>query len=217
MSAVLSAILWDNDGTLVDTEPLYFHATREVLAEVGVELTEEWFVRLSLDEGRSAFDLALAHGVEATVIERLRRERNERYERRLAGGVPLRPGIVECLQKFAGKVRMGIVTSCLRTHFTRMHERTGLLPYFDFVLTQEDYERTKPDPAPYLAAARRHGLDPDRCLVIEDTRRGLLSAKRAGMQCWVLPTSFVPAGGFPEADRVLSGARELEAAVLALL
>jgi HAD superfamily hydrolase (TIGR01509 family) len=214
---MIQAILWDNDGTLVDTEPLYFQATREALAAVGVELTEQLYVRISLGEGRSMFDLAIERGVSAGDVERLREERNARYAELLDAGVPVRPGICECLSALAGQVRMGIVTSSMRDHFTRMHAETALLSYFDFVLTREDFERTKPAPDSYLTAAARHALDPARCLAIEDSLRGVVAAKRAGMQCWVLPTSLMPPAGFPEADRVLSSARELQDEVLALL
>lgn len=214
---MLSAILWDNDGTLVDTEPLYFEATREALAAVGIELTLEFYVRISLGEGRSMFELALERGVSRDDVERLREERNARYADLLGAGVSVRPGIRQCLNALSGRVRMGIVTSSMRDHFTRMHERTELLSYFDFFLTREDFERAKPAPDSYLTAAARHRLDPSRCLAIEDSLRGVVAAKRAGMQCWVLPTRFMPPAGFPEADRVLSGAHELRDEVLALL
>jgi beta-phosphoglucomutase-like phosphatase (HAD superfamily) len=112
------------------------------------------------------------------------------------------------------RLTMGIVTSSQRDHFECMHQTTGLLPYFDFVLTREDFRNTKPDPEPFLTAARRFDLDPARCLVIEDTRRGVIAAKRAGMECWAIPSSFAPVDGFPEADRVFASASEAADEVL---
>ena len=211
---MLSAILWDNDGTLVDTEPLYFQATRELLLTLGVEVTPEQYARIGLDEGRSIFDLAAERGVGRDLIERRRQERNVRYMELISGGVPLRPGILACLGALHRRLTMGIVTSSQRDHFECMHQTTGLLPYFDFVLTREDFRHTKPDPEPYLTAARRFDLDPARCLVIEDTRRGVVAAKLAGMECWAIPSSFAPAGGFPEADRVCADAAEVTRQVL---
>jgi len=214
MSGMLSAILWDNDGTLVDTEPLYYRATQELLATLDVELTPELYGRVGLDEGHSMFDLALARGVGRDLVEQRREERNVRYMELISGGVPVRPGIRECLRSLHGRLPMGIVTSSRRDHFERMHVDSGLLPYFDFVLTQEDSRKTKPDPEPYLLAASRYGLDPASCLVIEDTRRGVLAAKRAGMECWAIPSSFAPTNGFPEADRVCSNATAVAVEVL---
>jgi HAD superfamily hydrolase (TIGR01509 family) len=211
---MLSAILWDNDGTLVDTEPLYYQATRELLLTLGVEVTPEQYARIGLDEGRSIFDLAAERGIARDLIEARRQARNLRYMELITGGVPLRPGIMECLGALHRRVPMGIVTSSQRDHFERMHETTGLLPYFDFILTREDFRNTKPDPEPYLTAARRFDLEPARCLVIEDTRRGVIAAKRAGMECWAIPSSFAPADGFLEADRVCADAAEVTTQVL---
>ena len=76
---MIRAIFWDNDGVLVDTEKIYFQATRELLQKAGVELTEELFRRISLKEGRSAFDLALEKGIPQWEVDRLHEERNRRY------------------------------------------------------------------------------------------------------------------------------------------
>ena len=76
---MIQAVFWDNDGVLVDTERLYFQATRELLQKAGVTLTPELFQQVSLREGRSAFDLALDKGVPQEEIDRLQTERNRRY------------------------------------------------------------------------------------------------------------------------------------------
>jgi beta-phosphoglucomutase-like phosphatase (HAD superfamily) len=83
---MLKAILWDNDGVLVDTEELYFEASREVLLETGVDLTIELFVQISLKQGQSTFDLTAGQGVEEEVIARLRADRNRRYGNLLRNG-----------------------------------------------------------------------------------------------------------------------------------
>ena len=65
---MVKTVIWDNDGVLVDTEELYFKATRAALSEIGIDLTTELFVKISLKQGRSTFDLATAQGVEPEVI-----------------------------------------------------------------------------------------------------------------------------------------------------
>src|SRR6185436_9313649 len=127
---MLSALLWDNDGTLVDTEPLYYQATRELLLTLGVDVTPEQYMRIGLDEGRSIFDLAAERGVGRELIERRRQERNVRYMELISSGVPIRPGILEALRALHRRVTMPIGTSSARDHFERMHETSGLLPYF---------------------------------------------------------------------------------------
>src|SRR4030042_608204 len=136
---MIRAVFWDNDGVLVDTEKLYFQATRELLLRAGVTLTEPLFRRISLLEGRSAFDLAEAKGVPRTEIDKLHEERNRRYTELLNGGVRILDGVREALGALQGRVLMGIVTSSRKVHFDAIHSGTGLLPWFDFVLTREDY------------------------------------------------------------------------------
>lgn len=104
---------------------------------------------------------------------------------------------------------MAIVTASGRDHFEVIHESLGLLDYFDFVLADGDYERHKPEPDPYLAAAERLGIDPGECLVVEDSERGLQSAVAAGMRCLVVPSGFSRGGNFESAHRVLTSASDV--------
>ena len=76
---------------------------------------------------------------------------------------------------------MAIVTSCRRPHFETMHRSSGLTGYFDFILTREDYVHGKPDPEPYRTACQRAGVEPSRCLAVEDSVRGVTSAAAAGL------------------------------------
>ena len=205
----MQAILWDNDGVLVDTEELYYRATRELLAELGIELTEADFIELSLRRGSSCFDLAHERGVDAALVEATRLRRNTRYAALLREGVELIDGVSETLHALRGLVRMAIVTSSRPEHFALVHERTGIREHFELVLTGADYTLFKPDPQPYLLAADRLGLRPEDCLVVEDTERGLVSATRAGMRCVVIPRGLSAGGDYAGAYRVLEHAREL--------
>jgi len=186
---MIRAVFWDNDGVLVDTERLYFQATRELLQRADVTLTEELFQRISLREGRSAFALAEAKGVPQDEIERLRLERNSRYTELLRNGVAVMDGVRETLDLLREKVILAIVTSSQRSHFETIHETTGLLPFFDFILTRDDYVLSKPDPEPYRLAVHRSGCRPEECIVVEDSERGLQSALAAGIRCMIVPNT----------------------------
>lgn len=211
---MIRAVFWDNDGVLVDTERLYFQATRELLLQAGVTLTEELFRRISLTEGRSAFDLAKAKGVPQDRIDRLHEERNRRYTELLKRGVRILEGVEETLAMLRGTVTMAIVTSSRRVHFDAIHAGTGLIPYFDFVLAREDYTHSKPDPEPYLTAMKRSACGPQECLVIEDSPRGLASAVAAGIRCLVVPNDLTKGSPFTGAWRVLSQCRDIPAEIL---
>ena len=211
---MIKAVFWDNDGVLVDTEKLYFQATRELLLGTGVTLTEELFKRISLTEGRSVFSLAAERGVSPEVIDRLHKERNKRYAELLKGGVRIMDGVEETLAELRGKLIMGIVTSSRREHFETMHEKTGLLSRFDFILTREDFVLSKPDPEPYRTAMEKCGYGPDECLVVEDSPRGLASARTAGIRCLVVPNDLTRGYPFTGSWRILSTSREVPAEIL---
>jgi len=213
----VKALLWDNDGVLVDTEKLYFRATREVLSEVGIDLSRDLFIRISLEQGRSAFDLAAEQAVSQEVIARLRDDRNKRYSELLRKGVRVLDGVENTLRQLHGRVVMGVVTSSRKEHFDNIHASTGLLRYFNFVLTREDYEKSKPNPDPFLTAMRQNGLRPEHCIIVEDSERGLAAAKAAGIRCIVVPTRLTRGSDFQGAYRVLDSVQQVPYEVLQLM
>ena len=89
--------------------------------------------------------------------------------------------------------------------------------YFDFVLTCEDYKKSKPDPEPFLTAIKRTGLKREHCIIVEDSERGLDAAKAAGIRCIVVPHNLTRDNNFSGAYRVLDSIREVVPAVLQLL
>jgi HAD superfamily hydrolase (TIGR01509 family) len=197
------AIFWDNDGVLVDTEHLYCQATQQVLASVGVDLSTEQYLDLFLVKGTGAWHLAEARGVDGATIARLKAERNTLYGQWLRERSRLLPGVAPVLEALHGQYVMGVVTSSRRDHFDAIHARTGVLQYFDFVITADDVRRVKPDPEPYARAIERSGVEPDACMAVEDSERGLEAATRAGIPCVVVPTPLTRGCRFTRARRVL--------------
>ena len=212
VAAEFDAILFDNDGVLVDTEHLYFRANRETLAEVGVALDQAAYVELFLRDNLGAWQLAEARGVPPETIARLRLARDRRYLELLEGEDLSLPGVAEAVSALRRRYRLAVVTSSQPEPFARAH--SGLLPHFEFALTRRDYQRSKPHPEPYLRAVDRLGLSPARCLVIEDSERGLAAAKAAGLACWVIPSALTRGLDFARADLVLD---DLPAAAALLL
>lgn len=207
---MIKALFWDNDGVLVDTEHLYFRATRQVLrARAGIHLERDDFIRISLQQGRSVFSLASERGSDSEACERMRQERNALYAQLLSREAAAIDGVEETLQTLQGRLQMAIVTSSLGEHFDIIHGRTGLLKYFDFWLTREDYRQTKPHPEPYLSALERSRLQPEECLVIEDTQRGLRAALAAGIPCLVIPGELTRGHDFSGARGILQDVREI--------
>jgi len=214
---MLQALFWDHDGVLVDTERLYFQATRELLAEVGVQLTQADYHRYLLVAGTGAWHLAAERGVAEAEIAQLRRRRDQRYASLLTAEEVVIPGVPQLLAALQPRARMAIVTSSKRAHFDAIHRHSGLSRYFELILAREDYGRSKPDPEPYRTALERMQLQPAQCLVIEDSERGLIAAKAAGLACWVIPSELTRASSFEHADRRFESHHALGEALSAAL
>lgn len=150
----------------------HLQANREILGEINVELTENLYKEISLRQGRSVFDLAAERGVGAGQIERLKVARNARYSDLIDAGVRALDGVPEALERFSGRIPMGIVTSSNPGHFERIHRQAGRLPFFDFVLASGDCVRHKPHPEPYLTGAAECPRIPKRRCQELDTRTG---------------------------------------------
>lgn len=208
------AILFDNDGVLVDTEELYFAANREALAAIGIALSESEYVELFLRTGQGAWRLLEDRGYHGDAIALWRAGRNRRYEELVATADVLVPGAREIVTALARRYRLAIVTSSEPEPFARTHARTGLLPHFELALTREQYRHSKPDPEPYRRAMERLGVVPERCLVIEDSERGLRAAKAAGLTCWVVPSRLTMGMPFDGADAVLATLTEVASRLL---
>lgn len=208
-----STILWDNDGVLVLTEDRYFQACRETLASLGVELTRAFFIEHSLLKGLSVFDLVADRGFTKEQQTELKRKRDRRFAELIEATPCTVDGAEEVLQRLHGRLRMGVVTGALRTHFDRSHAKSGLLKYFDFVIAREDYEHGKPHPDSYQTALNRFGLNPGECVAVEDTGRGLQAACSAGLRCLVVPHDLTREQNFSGAHEVLRSIRDVPEAI----
>ena len=215
---MLSAILWDNDGVLVDTERFYYQANRDYLRGHGIELSEAQFFEWFLADNCGAWHLLEAGGASPEQIALWRRERNALHLELIhAASELVTPGIEPLLASLAGRVEMGIVTSATQASFDAIHARHDLLRHFRFALTAETYARSKPAPDPYLLGVDRIGRPADECLVVEDSPRGLAAARAAGLRCIILRSPLTHGHDFAGADRVVDSVAELGEAIEALL
>jgi beta-phosphoglucomutase-like phosphatase (HAD superfamily) len=91
------------------------------------------------------------------------------------------------------------------------------LHFFDFVLTREDYKKSKPNPDPFLTAVIQNGLQPKHCIIVEDSERGLTAARAAGIRCIVVPNALTRSRKFSGAYRVLESVSDVAGEVFQLL
>lgn len=196
-------LLWDHDGTLVDTERWYFAATQHCLASLGVSLDRAAYLAF-MAEGRSYWELAEQRGVAADAIVAAKAERDVLYHRFLRERPIEIPGVVEALARLRRLYRMAVVSTARKADIDVIHRERRLLSAFEFVITIEDAAHAKPHPAPYLEALRRFGASPHEALAVEDSSRGLRSALAAGIDCVVVHNEFTSTQDFTGAWRIVA-------------
>ncbi|HEX4094006.1 MAG TPA: HAD family phosphatase [Trebonia sp.] len=184
----LAAVLFDMDGLLVNTEPLWFEAETEVMRRLGGRWTHQDQAALlggSMDRS-VAYLLARATtpappaDVERWLIEGM-------LTRTTAGRVTVLPGAAELLAEVAAAaIPYALVTGSLRPFVTAVLAATGFR--FPVTVCGDDVPVTKPDPAPYLLAAKLLDVDPARCVALEDSPNGVASATGAGCLVVAVPS-----------------------------
>lgn len=199
---MIEAVLWDNDGLLVDSEALFFDLTRSFFAEAGLVIEEEYWGIEYLGNAKHSFEIALELGLTPEVAAPLLDRRNEAFMDRIRRPVKLMPKVRETIEALYGQVRLGIVTGSPRDKLELMHGPDGLLDRFEVIVTDDEVQNPKPHPEPYLKALESLGIEPEQCLAVEDSRRGLDSAHAAGIACIVVPNALTRVQRFDRAYAV---------------
>lgn len=203
-------ILFDNDGVLVHTEPLYFKANIKALKEhFDVELKFDEYMKI-MSEGTTVWQKALDKGFSLNEIEIARNQRNIYYQEFLKSENILIKGVKEVLQELSKTYKMGIVTTSRRVDFEIIHKDLGIVDFMDFVLCEEDYEFAKPHPQPYLKGLEIFGANKSEAIVIEDSTRGLTSAYKAGIECVIVKNEFTTTQDFSKASYFIDTLEELK-------
>jgi HAD superfamily hydrolase (TIGR01509 family) len=191
---MVSAILFDFNGVIIDDEPQHCEALIATLAEYGYPLHREAYYRdyLGFDD-RECFRFTFARDGEpadgdriAAAIER----KNEHYLRAIRSEMQLVPGAADFVAAAAGEGhRLAIVSGALRREIELVLDLAGLRPHFAAIVAAEDVSACKPDPQGFNRAREALGTPPGGCVVIEDSLPGLAAARGAGLRCAMLATS----------------------------
>ena len=188
MTDVLAAVLFDMDGLLVDTEPLWLETETEVMARLGARWTpQDQYALLGGSMARTVSYLLskVARPAPPRTVERWLSE--GMLERVRDGRVVVQPGARELLAAVAGAgLPHALVTSSQRSFADAVLASTGLA--FPVTVCAEDVAVTKPDPEPYLLGAKLLDADPARCVVLEDSPNGVASATAAGCRVVAVPS-----------------------------
>lgn len=182
-SGDFAALIFDCDGTLADSMPLYHRAWRAALAANGATFDFTWEIFMSragvTTEGTVlALNEEYGTALDAVLVEELQ---FAEYTRLIEGVKPF-PEVVAIARAHHGKLPMAVASGGARHLVERTLELIGVRELFDAIVVSADVPRGKPHPDIFLRAAELLGVPPERCLVFEDGQPGILAAERAGMQ-----------------------------------
>jgi HAD superfamily hydrolase (TIGR01509 family) len=216
MTGQIQAILFDLDGTLVDSERLQWRAYTDVLRTFGVEVGIDEYRRhwIAVEGGPEYACRTYRLPIDAA---ELRVRKAERYRQLIEPGVPPCHGAREALLRLRASHRLAIATNTVRAELDHILGGLGFDTLLHATVAREDYVRPKPAPDAYLAAAAVFGLPAGACVVVEDTQRGLRAGLAAGMRVVVVPNELTRDNDFSGAAARLDSLDGLDAALLARL
>jgi len=175
-----AAVLWDMDGTLVNTEPYWISAETDLIESFGGSWTHKEALQLVGSGLFNSADIIRAKGVDLSHEEIIDRLTDRVLEQLVEFGIPWRPGARELLTELREQsIPTALVTMSIGRMAHHIADRLGFVG-FDAVVSGDDVVESKPHPEPYLRGAELLGVDPADCVAIEDSEPGIRSAAAAG-------------------------------------
>lgn len=201
----LKAVLFDLDGTLIDSEYFHYECWMEILSKFELSMTYEDWVKTyaghplptNCKNIKEAFKLEIPLEELIEWRERLSREGFASRD------INLMPDAAEALEYFKSRgLKIALVTASPRDNVRLIFGRNGLGHYFDVMVTRSDVEISKPDPETYLKAIAALQVEKEDCLAFEDTLNGLRAAKAAGVICFAVQHDESQHGVLAIADKI---------------
>lgn len=183
------ALLFDLDGTLLNSDPLHKAVFVDFLADYGINVDDAYYNEQILGARNTELFARILPGQDPKSLDEAK-EREFRRRIAMTGAVPT-PGLLRLLDRaHAARLRMAVVTNASRANLAAMLAALGIADRFDALVSADDCQRAKPHPEPYERAARALGVAPGRAIAFEDSATGLASAAAAGCVTVGLTTSF---------------------------
>jgi beta-phosphoglucomutase family hydrolase len=178
------AVLWDMDGTLIDSEEFHWISWRDTMAREGIAITHEQFLSSFGQRNDSIVPRWLGTGATPERIERVADAKEELYRLMVRrDGISPLPGVEDWLRRLHDQGWLQAIASAApRANVDAVLEALSATHVFQAIVSAEDVRRGKPDPEVYLTAASRVGAPPDKCIVLEDAVAGVQGARSAGMK-----------------------------------
>lgn len=207
-------VIWDMDGVIVDTAQFHFRAWKKAVEERGTRFDESDFKRTFGMRTPDIIRIIFGDKLQKSQVAEIARRKEEYYRQMAKGNVAPLPGAIELIKALrAANFRQAIASSAPRENVELVVNSLGIRELLQAIVTEEDVQAGKPDPQMFLTAARRLGVEPDSCLVIEDSIAGVEAARRGGMKCAAVSNTHHPSR-LADADLVVDSLRRLSVDVV---
>lgn len=207
---MIKGIIFDFDGLIFDTETNQYAVYQEMFAEHGAELPiARWQQEIGTHSGFSALDYLEELLERKLEQDALREQFSSKYHAKMAEE-KARAGVEDYLKAAKEQgLKIGLASSSNFHWVSTNLKKLGLYEYFECIKTSDHVENVKPDPALYFLAAECLGLAPEECLVFEDSANGALAAKRAGMNCVIVPNPVTHTMNFCDVEHRLESMADM--------
>src|SRR5215468_11005322 len=178
------AVLWDMDGTLINSEEFHWISWRDTMAKEGVQITREQFLSTFGQRNDSILSQWLGDTATPARIEKIANAKEELYRHLIRrNGISPLPGVAHWVRQLHQEGwPQAVASAAPRANIDAVLEALSATHIFQGIVSAEDVHRGKPDPEVYLTAASRVSVPPERCIVVEDAVAGVEGARRAGMR-----------------------------------
>ncbi len=201
--AGLAAVIWDMDGVIADTADFHYRAWVEVFGRRGVSFGKEDFMRFFGRRHDTIIHFALGDDISQAEFDKVTGEKQHLYRELVRKNVIPLPGAVELVRALnAAGIPAAIATSAPYPNIDVILDGLGIKDCFQAIASGIEVKESKPDPAVFLLAALKLGVEPARCAVIEDAVAGVAAARSAGMKALAVTNSH-PDDSLRAADRVV--------------
>ena len=204
----VSALIFDLDGLLADTERLHCQAYQMTFLEQGITLQELDYCEHWVRFGRGITDWVALNSLTVDPYS-LRLRKSEHYSALLTSSLRAMDGALELLDTLHGQIKLGLASSSYRDAIDGVLTGLKIGHFFDVVVSGLDVPAVKPAPDIFIKAAHDLGVRPEECVVLEDAEKGVLAAHSAGMRCIAVPNEYTRHHDFSKATMVCSSLREI--------
>ncbi len=204
----LEAVIFDNDGTLVDSEGLYHKAANIFLKKFDLQVSKEEYIKRWMMGSTGTEGLLKEKGINYP-LEKGHWERRKTYKGLFNSEAGLRPGAKRLIQELSKKVKLAVVSGSLKEDINFLLEKFSIRDYFSVIVSREDTSRSKPNPEPYRKALSELGVYPRNAIAIEDSTRGIVSAKNAGLICVAVPNEYTRNMDFTMAEKIFTSLKQI--------